>query len=1020
MPEVLLNGVQVRFPFEPYGVQTTYMTKVIECLQNGTNGILESPTGTGKTLCLLCSSLAWLETTKAKFSAMRQESSSAPASLSMQLAGAVGQSWQDVRMVPPKIIYSSRTHSQLSQAISELKRTTYKYMKVSVVGSRDQMCVHPEVSKETNNNSKVYMCQMRVKAKTCHYYNQVDNKKDDSELRKDILDIEDLVKMGKKRAFCPYYMSRELKRDSDIIFMPYNYLLDPKTRKAHGVELEGNIVIFDEAHNVEKMCEEAASHQFTSTDLALCIDEVTQVMKKIQENHDASDAAAAVADSSQDLPDFLANDLYTLKALFLELEKAIDSIPLPADGSGSSHSGDYMFEILEKADITPNKKTVIVELLEKLIQYLTVNSSSPFQRKGAGLQKFLDLIYIVYSKDCFSLEQMQSVKRSYKVHVSIEEPKKKGGQQDVWHVPKPVSSKSGRVISYWCFHPGFGMQSLVEQGAKCVILTSGTLSPLDSFASELQVPFPVQLENPHIIKRHQVWAGVVCHGPDGMNLNSSFKNRSDPRYKRSLGQTIVNLARVIPDGLLVFFPSYTVMKDCQEDWQTSGVWSRLSEIKPIFVEPKTKDEFQTAMQEYYEKIKDPAFMGACFMAVCRGKVSEGLDFADCNGRAVIITGLPYPPFKDPRVVLKQKYLEEARTRRKHGLTGQAWYNLEASRAVNQAVGRVIRHKDDFGAIVLCDSRFASTHFKGQLSSWIRPHIMNYNKFGPVIREITQFFKQAQILLPCSKGEKKCAPARTIKHEESNPSRSYPVTAHGLESISSRSVNSQNTSKHSMEHQNTVDSPLETISDLNYPPSEETKKDVRNASESIFTLLEQEVKVKPKEITFSAPPPPLPDYLSIKMNSKRRKIKLVPRIGIPGEGSEGVSEHVLRPPNPETSVSSGSDKVDKHSKLCQPTELEGNKMKNASEKEEEKKRKLKATGAYIMEVKAAVSKEKYAVFSSAIKEYKNRSDFKKLLNVIPTIFSNDPAQQALMKKFQHFLKPEDREKFEAFVADTSQT
>ena len=45
MPEVTINNVIVNFPFKPYPVQEEYMEKVIECLQNSKNGVLESPTG---------------------------------------------------------------------------------------------------------------------------------------------------------------------------------------------------------------------------------------------------------------------------------------------------------------------------------------------------------------------------------------------------------------------------------------------------------------------------------------------------------------------------------------------------------------------------------------------------------------------------------------------------------------------------------------------------------------------------------------------------------------------------------------------------------------------------------------------------------------------------------------------------------------------------------------------------------------------------------------------------------------
>ena len=49
--------------------------------------------------------------------------------------------------------------------------------------------------------------------------------------------------------------------------------------------------------------------------------------------------------------------------------------------------------------------------------------------------------------------------------------------------------------------------------------------------------------------------------------------------------------------------------------------------------------------------------GAVLMGVCRGKVSEGIDFSDDAARCVIIVGMPFPQLADPNVILKQHYLD---------------------------------------------------------------------------------------------------------------------------------------------------------------------------------------------------------------------------------------------------------------------------------------------------------------------------------------------------------------------------
>ena len=81
------EGLDIYFPFKPYQCQVDFMSRVIKSLNNRTNALLESPTGTGKTLSLLCASLAWLKNYKDKM-----------------------KNQQDMT----KIIYTSRTHSQLA------------------------------------------------------------------------------------------------------------------------------------------------------------------------------------------------------------------------------------------------------------------------------------------------------------------------------------------------------------------------------------------------------------------------------------------------------------------------------------------------------------------------------------------------------------------------------------------------------------------------------------------------------------------------------------------------------------------------------------------------------------------------------------------------------------------------------------------------------------------------------------------------------------------------------------------
>uniref|UniRef100_A0A8I3X647 Regulator of telomere elongation helicase 1 n=1 Tax=Callithrix jacchus TaxID=9483 RepID=A0A8I3X647_CALJA len=929
MPKIVLNGVTVDFPFKPYKCQQEYMAKVLECLQKKVNGILESPTGTGKTLCLLCTTLAWREhlrdTISARKIAERLQGELFPdralSSWGSAAAAADGDPiacYTDV----PKIIYASRTHSQLTQVISELRNTSYR-PKVCVLGSREQLCIHPEVKKQESNHMQIHLCRKKVASHSCHFYNNVEEKSLEQELTSPILDIEDLVKSGSRHRVCPYYLSRNLKQQADIIFMPYNYLLDAKSRRAHSIDLKGTVVILDEAHNVEKICEESASFDLTPQDLASGLDVIDRVL---EEQTKAAQQGEPHPEFSADTPSSGLNmeleDIAKLKMILLRLEGAIDAIELPGDNSGVTKPGSYIFELFAEAQLTFQTKGCILDSLDQIIQHLAGRAG--VFTNTAGLQKLADIIQIVFSVDPSEfgpdfLEGLGAL-RSYKVHIHHDAGHWRAAQQsDAWSTT--AARKPGKVLSYWCFSPGHSMRELVRQGVRTLILTSGTLAPVSSFALEMQMYSEECLS--------------------------------------SLGKALGNIARVVPYGLLVFFPSYPVMEKSLEFWRARDLARKIEALKPLFVEPRSKGSFSETISAYYERVTSPGSTGAAFLAVCRGKASEGLDFSDTNGRGVIVTGLPYPPRMDPRVVLKMQFLDEMKGQGGAGgqfLSGQEWYRQQASRAVNQAIGRVIRHRQDYGAVFLCDHRFAFADARAQLPSWVRPHVRVYNNFGHVIRDVVQFFRVAERTMPAP--APRAAASSSCEKEDGVRVAKSPGTL-----LSTRKAKSLDLHVPSLKQKPSGSPAAEDLEGSLCVEYEQESVPAGQRPKGLLAALEHSEQQaggpsKEQAHRYSTLSLPCEKRLAEEPRGGRRKIRLVTHLEEPAAAAQ----------------------VDR-AKL------------------------------FMVAVKQELSQANFATFTQALQDYKGSDDFAALVAHLRPLFAEDPKKHSLLQGFYQFVRPHHKQQFE---------
>jgi len=206
--------------------------------------------------------------------------------------------------------------------------------------------------------------------------------------------------------------------------------------------------------------------------------------------------------------------------------------------------------------------------------------------------------------------------------------------------------------------------------------------------------------------------------------------------------------------MVVFMPSYAFLNQIKEAWSKDGTLAKMAARKKLFYEPQETGSVEDVLREYAATIKGADSEapnsaakkgGALLFAVVGAKLSEGLNFSDALARAVVVVGLPYANLGSAELKERMKYVRDvgraapgaAQGGRDAGL--ELYENL-CMKAVNQSIGRAIRHKDDWAALVLLDKRYSSPGIRRKLPRWIDQELKVADSFGAAVKHLGAFYR----------------------------------------------------------------------------------------------------------------------------------------------------------------------------------------------------------------------------------------------------------------------------------------
>lgn len=638
-----------------------------------------------------------------------------------------------------KVIFCSRTHSQLTQFINELRRVTpppgfvacstqdeasrlSQVVKHLPLGSRKNLCINEKVARLSSTaaiNDRCLELQKPGISKDhkCPFLPSKENRNAIDAFQNraiaSIRDIEDIAKLGKELKICPYYASRPAIPPTEVLTLPYPLLLQKSAREALGVSVKDNIVVIDEAHNLMDAIADTMSISLSLSHLQIASQQVTAYVQRFKNRLKGK------------------NRVYVTQVIRL-LNSIVDylqSVSSSVRHQDVSVTGAQLMSGKGVDQIRPHKLLQYLQeskLAHKVEGYADTQGDGN-NNKGILMhfQGFLNALMNPTAEGQFFVSRQDS---------------------DI-------------VVRYTLLDPREHFRDVVEE-ARAVILAGGTMSPMSDYADYLFSYLPSErleyFSFGHVVPQKNIFAEAITQGPNGQEFDFTFGRRSDDKMISELGLLVLKICQGVPDGIVVFFPSYDYLGKVVEVWKStrSSILDALSKTKSVFQEAKGMS-VDDLLRDYAQAIDSGK--GGLLLSVVGGKLSEGINFSDRLGRAVVAVGLPFPNANGAEWKAKIQHVEatkfkqcqdqdhptdgEARVKAK--AAGRDFYENACMRAVNQSIGRAIRHRNDYAVILLVDRRFATDRIRSKLPGWIRGSMTSEiapRKWTAVEDAITAFFR----------------------------------------------------------------------------------------------------------------------------------------------------------------------------------------------------------------------------------------------------------------------------------------